>query len=285
MLMARPIPISQKENPITSWYSGDIIANGIRIHYYRTGGDRPSLVLAHGLTDSGPCWTRLVQVLEQDFDIVMVDARGHGLSEAPEEGYNGDSQAADLAGVIEALGLRKPVLMGHSMGALTTAIAAGNYPDLVRAVILEDPPWLLRPEDPKSPSEQADLLAHRRALIAETRAKTREEVIASGRAENPTWAEAEWIPWAEAKLHVSVNAVGVLAARWPSWQEIIDKITCPILLLYASGFVNQELAEQISGRWNSGRAVYISDAGHNIRRDQFDKTSEAVKEFLSVYVQ
>ena len=265
---------------MTAWTSGDVITNGIRLHYYRTGGDKPPLVVAHGLTDSALCWTRLVGVLEQDYDIVMVDARGHGLSEAPAEGYNGDNQAADLAGLIEALGLGKPVLMGHSMGALTTAIAAGNYPDLVRGVILEDPPWSLEPQGPKSPSEQAKLLAHRRALIAETRAKTREEVIASGRAENPSWAEVEWIPWAEAKLHMSVSVVGVLAARWPPWQEIIDGIACPVLLLYASGFVNRELAEQITGRLQSGQAIYISGAGHNIRRDQFEKTAEAVAAFL-----
>lgn len=265
---------------MTTWPSGDVIANGIRIHTYRTGGNKPPLVLAHGLTDSALCWTRLVQVLEQEYDIVMVDARGHGLSQAPEEGYNGDSQAADLAGVIESLGLRKPVLMGHSMGALTVAITAGKYPQLVRGAILEDPPWSVETEDPGSASEQSERLEQRRALIAETRAKTREAIIASGRAENPTWAEIEWVPWAEAKQHVSVNAVGVLAERWPPWQEIIDKITCPILLLYANGFVTSELAEQIASRWRTGKAVYVSGAGHNIRREQFEKTVETVTAFL-----
>ena len=65
------------------WQSGDIETNGIRMHYHRTGGDKPALVLSHGATDSGLCWTRVARVLEADYDVIMPDARGHGRSDAP----------------------------------------------------------------------------------------------------------------------------------------------------------------------------------------------------------
>lgn len=69
------------------WKEGDVLANGIRMHYTRTGTGRgPDLVLLHGYSDNGRCWTPVAQALEADYDIVMIDARGHGLSEAPEEG-------------------------------------------------------------------------------------------------------------------------------------------------------------------------------------------------------
>ena len=74
---------------MTEWSPDDVIANGIRNHYYRTGGDKPPLLLVHGFTDNGLCWTRLARVLQRDYDIIMPDARGHGLSEAPEGGYTG----------------------------------------------------------------------------------------------------------------------------------------------------------------------------------------------------
>src|SRR5438105_6683569 len=99
------------------WFSGDVDANGIRIHYYRTGGDKPPLVLAHGATDSGLCWTRVARDLESDYDVIMPDARGHGMSEAPDGGYTSADHAADLAGVIRGLGLERPAVAGHSMGA------------------------------------------------------------------------------------------------------------------------------------------------------------------------
>ena len=66
-----------------AWQAGDIVANGIRLHYTRTGGAKPPLVLAHGVTDDGLCWSRLAEALAPSFDVVMVDARGHGRSQAP----------------------------------------------------------------------------------------------------------------------------------------------------------------------------------------------------------
>ncbi|MBV9356972.1 MAG: alpha/beta fold hydrolase, partial [Chloroflexi bacterium] len=81
---------------MSSWFEGDVVANGIKQHYARTGGDKPVLVLAHGASDSGLCWTRLAQALEGEYDVVMPDARGHGHSDAPESAYGSVDQAADL---------------------------------------------------------------------------------------------------------------------------------------------------------------------------------------------
>src|SRR3712207_1489803 len=102
---------------MASWQSSDIEANGIRLHYTRTGGAKPALVLAHGFSDDGLCWTPVADVLAQDYDVIMVDARGHGRSAAPEQGYTSIDHANDLAGLIAALGLDRPAVLGHSMGA------------------------------------------------------------------------------------------------------------------------------------------------------------------------
>src|ERR671929_241966 len=125
---------------MASWHSGDVRANGIRLHYTRTGGTGPAVVLAHGFSDDGLCWTPVAEALAREYDVVMVDARGHGRSDAPERGYGSAEQAADLAGAIAALGLRRPAVLGHSMGAATTLVMAGTYPGVPRAIPLEDPP-------------------------------------------------------------------------------------------------------------------------------------------------
>ena len=84
----------------------------------------------HGVTDDGLCWTSVAQDFAADLDVIMVDARGHGLSDAPEQGYSPLEQADDLAGVITGLKLSRPIVLGHSMGAMTTLALAGRYPDL-----------------------------------------------------------------------------------------------------------------------------------------------------------
>src|SRR5262245_21756317 len=122
---------------MSDWFSGDVVANGIKIHYHRTGGEKPPVVLCHGLTDNGLCWLRVAQVLEKDYDLIMPDSRGHGLSDVPETGYSVEDRAADLAGLIQALDLDKPALLGHSMGAETSAAVAAYYPGLISRALLE----------------------------------------------------------------------------------------------------------------------------------------------------
>jgi len=113
---------------MAAWISADLSLHGVRLHYYRTGGSKPAVVLAHGFSDNGLCWTPVAQALEAQYDVVMYDARGHGLSDLPEAGADGDVAPADLAGLVQSLGLDKPALMGHSMGAGTVAGAAAATP-------------------------------------------------------------------------------------------------------------------------------------------------------------
>ena len=72
---------------MTPWQSGDIEVNKLKLHYTRTGGDKPPVVLAHGFSDDGLCWTPVAKLLEADYDVIMVDARGHGRSDVPKRGY------------------------------------------------------------------------------------------------------------------------------------------------------------------------------------------------------
>ena len=78
---------SRRKHLMTNWMTGVCEANGISIHYLRTGGSKPPMVLLHGLTGSGSCWSPLARALEDEYDIVMPDARGHGSSSTPLNGY------------------------------------------------------------------------------------------------------------------------------------------------------------------------------------------------------
>lgn len=265
------------------WEQGDAIANGVRLHYYRTGGDKPPLVLAHGITDNGLCWTRLARALEPEYDVVMYDARGHGRSDAPEDGYSYDDHAADLAGLVTVLGLRQPRLMGHSMGAASVAVMAARHPELVHCVVLEDPPW--RPDFVASTPEQQQAAAEQwRVMLAGWQAKTRAELVAWCRQERAHWDEADIGPWADSKLQAHMNVVKVVSAPRTPWQEVVSRIQCPILLLRGDpvlgAIVSPESAREAASLWRRGQVVHIPGAGHNIRRDQFERTLAAIRSFL-----
>jgi pimeloyl-ACP methyl ester carboxylesterase len=125
-----------------SWITGFQETNGISIRYLRTGGDKPPIVLLHGLTGNGACWTPLARSLEKEYDVVMPDARGHGYSSTPLHGYRYEDHAADVIELIRRLGLCAPILLGHSMGGMTAAVVASLAAKSIRAAILVDPTFL-----------------------------------------------------------------------------------------------------------------------------------------------
>jgi pimeloyl-ACP methyl ester carboxylesterase len=270
---------------MAEWFSGDMTANGITIHYYRTGGDKPPLVLCHGATDDGLCWTRVARALEADYDVIMPDARGHGLSAALESGYTPTEQAANLAGLLEALRLYKPAVGGHSMGASTTFFLAATYPDLPRCVILEDPPFW-SPGAQMSDEERQARGARMRAEAAAQRAMSREALLAHIGTLRPTWSAEEYGPWADSKMRLSANfSTAPRPAAGPDWLEALPKITCPALLITADpeegAIVTPEAAQEAVRRLPSLQVVRLHGAGHNIRREQFDGFLQAVRAFLA----
>lgn len=267
---------------MTNWQAKRITANGLKIHYHRTGGDKPPIVLLHGITDNGLCWTRLAQALEDAYDLIMVDARGHGHSDKPNSGYNSADHAADVAGLIQALGLVKPVVMGHSMGGATATAVGATYPDLVGALILEDPPW--RPADAGSDEERAKARAEWQTNLAAQKQRTHAEIMAAGMERSPTWDASEFSNWADAKLQVSLNVLDIIRGSLNAWPEQIPQIQCPTLLVTAEteagGIVNAEVTQKALALNPHLQHAHIAGAGHNIRREQFDRFLQAVRAFL-----
>ncbi|MEM8529597.1 MAG: alpha/beta hydrolase [Chloroflexota bacterium] len=268
---------------MSSWNSAYIDVNGIRLHYHRTGGNRSPLVLAHGITDNGLCWSRVARVLAQSYDVVMYDARGHGLSAAPETGYNIIDHANDLVGLVDALELEQPRLIGHSMGAATVAMAVANHPQLAHSIVLEDPPLPQNSNLDEVIATHRANMQERRHLAEQRQAYTHEELMAIGRSESPLWAEEEFSIWAEAKHQVSLNIFNDTYLSREPWQETFRRIECPILLITgdteAGAFVTPEQATELRTMWRQGEVAHISGAGHNIRRDQFDQYMTAIHAF------
>jgi N-formylmaleamate deformylase len=264
---------------MASWQTGYIEANGLRLHYTRTGGDKPAMVLAHGITDDGLCWTRVARSMEPDFDVIMVDARGHGRSEAPERGYGLAELATDLAGVIEGLGLERPAILGHSMGAITTLALAGLYPQVPGAILLEDPPawWVEGPAPGTLERFRSSILANQRM--------TRDELIAERRREQPRWHEDELGPWADAKLRVSVSVVNRDSPRAIDWPSTLQQVVGPALLITGDpergAIVTWESAAALSELIPQVVVAPIPGAGHSIHRDQFDRYMDVVSAFLA----
>src|SRR6516162_980023 len=119
------------------WSEGDVVANGIRQHYYRTGGEKPPLLLLHGFNEYGLTWLRVAKELERDYDIIMLDARGHGHSDGITSGFSTSLLVEDVISVMHELELDRPRIIGLSQGGTTVLHLAATYPHLVHSFIIE----------------------------------------------------------------------------------------------------------------------------------------------------
>ena len=272
---------------MTSWRAGDVRVHGLRIHYTRTGGARYPLVLAHGFSDDGLCWTPIARALEAMFDVIMVDARGHGRSDAPDNGYGPLDHAGDLAGVITALELHRPLILGHSMGAATALTLAGIRPDLAGAILLEDPPPWWEVSALSIAAADDDCRAGMRTWVFGLKRQTRDELIAAQRAANPAWSDDELGPWADAKHRLSLNVINRSAPTEVDWQTILRRITCPTLLITGDpvrgALVTSENVQTLRQFIPHLQVAHLPDAGHSIRRDQFDRYLAVVRDFLTAH--
>lgn len=261
---------------MAAWKTGTCETNGIDVHYLRTGGNKPPVVLLHGLILSGACWTPLARTLQQDCDVIMPDARGHGNSEAPDHGYLYDNLATDVEGLIEALDLANPVLLGHSMGGMTAAVVASRTPRRLRGLILADPTFLT-PQRQREVHESDVADQHRRILN-----KSKENVLAELRVRHSRRSPEIIELFAQARFQTSIHAFKILTPPNPDYLQIIHALDVPTLLIIggASSVVSPEMAAELAKLNQYLKVVQIEGAGHGIPYDQPERFSVAVQTFL-----
>jgi N-formylmaleamate deformylase len=263
----------------------DIPVNGIALHIYRTNQQRPPLLFAHGITDNGLCFWPIAERFADAYEIVLYDSRNHGKSAAPQAPAHFVDRAHDLAGLITALNLQKPGLVGHSMGAATIILLAGLYPDLPGCIVLEDPPpfELMAAQD-----EQA--VAHRKtmyAMIAENSKRSFAELVAQTRQENPSWWESERGPWAQSKKQYTPNKFGEKPIDPETGNRLMAQISCPTLLMTGEmargALFSPGAADALAEKMANVTHVHIAGAGHGIRREQPEAFITAVHHFLQKF--
>lgn len=261
---------------MAGWTTGTCEANGIEVHYIRTGGDKPPVVLLHGLMLSGACWSPLARALEEDYDVIMPDARGHGYSSVPEYGYCYDDLAADVVKLIDALGLAAPVLLGHSMGGMTAAVVASRNPKQLRGVILADPTFLT-PQRQREVHESNVTDQHRQILN-----RPREDYLAEIRGRHSRRSQELIELFAQARFQTSIRAFEILTPPNPDYVQLIKTLDVTSLLVIGDvgAVVSPEVATELARLNQHLEVVQIAEAGHAVPYDQPERFSAVVQTFL-----
>jgi non-heme chloroperoxidase len=106
------------------------LASGLRLPYVEHGDPAGvPIVLLHGTSDSWRSWELLLPALPDALHAFAVTQRGHGDADRPDDGYRPHDQAADLAGFMDAVGLKAAVIVGHSAGSYVARRFALDHPE------------------------------------------------------------------------------------------------------------------------------------------------------------
>jgi 3-oxoadipate enol-lactonase len=221
-----------------------IEAAGIRLAYRVWGApEAPPVVLLHGLGEGAADWDVVAPAFAKRYRVYAPDLRGHRGSDWPGE-YSVELMEADVVGFLDALGLGPVGLIGHSMGGLVGQLLAGDHPERVARLILEDVA-ALRPRERGAPGRPEGELPFDWEMVLAIR----------GQIDSPD----------------------------PAWLERLGRITAPTLVIGggAASHVPQDWVADLA-RQIPGARLETIEAGHSIHRADPDAFTRAALAFLAV---
>ena len=258
-------------------------AGAVTLAVTEWAGAGPPLVLLHGLGSRGASWLPVADVLAARFHLYAPDLRGHGDSDKPARGYLVPDYAADLARLLDALGLERPLMVGHSLGALVALAWAAAHPERVAALALEDPPLRTEPGvlaafdgwqalNALSPEAAAAWFAREHPEWSAEECRRRAESIT---ATDPA-------VFAELRADAAANLASGRVERLAEWG--LEAIAAPTLLLagepHLGSMTRAEDAARFAAIVPGTRLAAIGGAGHRLHAEQPERFVAAVLPFL-----
>jgi pimeloyl-ACP methyl ester carboxylesterase len=239
-----------------------VVEGDVPIHMRVHPGAGPALVLIHGITSDGNVWLPVLDTLGEQFTPVTLDLRGHGASGKPEHGYLYDDYIGDLDRVLDALGLDRPLVLGHSLGGLIALWWAARHPGRAAALVIEDSP--LRSGEDFRPAFDNWLRLNALPI---------DDLRAAYAAEHPTW-KPEAVALRTEQMHDTARAVleelmaDSMANDGVDRLAEIEHIESPVLLVHgdleSGGMVHPEDAEAFGRRLPNATVARIPGGNHGL---------------------
>jgi 3-oxoadipate enol-lactonase len=249
---------------------------------YDDAGKGPVIILLHGFPLCKSMWRPQALALQNDYRVLVPDLRGFGGSSPFDEAPSLDQMADDVAGLLAALKINEPVVVGGlSMGGYIALAVARKYPKILRAVILADT---------RAEADDAKAKASRDSMIGFAQTHEARDVIEQmlpklltekSRTENPDLVE-EIRQMASAQTTAGIiGALKVLRDR-PDARPVLSTIRVPTLVLVGAEdtLTPPAMAETLATGITNANLVTIPAAGHMSNLEQPDLFNAALAEFL-----
>ncbi len=271
--------------------SKTVTANGINIHYLDWGTEgKPPIVLLHGLRGHARVWEDVAEALCGDYHVYSMDQRGRGDTDhAPGGDYSTDAFVADLAGFLDAVGLDKFILFGHSMGGRNSMAFAGKYPERLEGLCIVDIGPKIEPAGGNRITEELralppqfdnfeDALAH-----VQTGNRFASEPVMRRRLTGQTQTLPDGKLGWKFDPEIREQRINGTAAPAVDLWPALERITCPTLVVRGkeTDLLPRESAQQMIDTLAQGTLVEIERAGHMVFEDNPSDFIAAVQDWLN----
>ncbi|MCA1377805.1 MULTISPECIES: alpha/beta fold hydrolase [Bradyrhizobium] len=247
----------------------EINRDGVNI-YYEVHGNGPPLLLTHGYSSTSAMWHGQIDALAKDHTLILWDMRGHGQSDYPDDAsaYSEDLTVGDMAAILDAVGTKRAIIGGLSLGGYMSLAFYRAHPERARALLIIDTGPGFRKDDARE-AWNARALATADRLDREgldvLKAATRERATASHRNARG----------------LALAARGMLTQRDARVMELLPEIKVPSLIVVGADdtpflAASDYMAAKIPG----AQKAVIPAAGHAVNIDQPKAFVDAVAPFL-----
>ncbi|MEW2167981.1 alpha/beta hydrolase [Streptomyces sp. NPDC007084] len=270
----------------------------VRLHAV-VGGDGPPLLLLGGWPQTWYAWRLLMPALARDFQVVAADSRGVGLSDKPHDGYDTGTLAADMAGLMAALGHERFAMVGHDVGMWTAYALAADHPGrLERLVVAEAAVPGLSPSPPLFGTDETNArLWH----FAFNRLPGLNEELVRGREHIYYGAQfaakaVRKLPDEVVRYYIDVLASDPAALRASfAFYRALDttiaqnerraksRLGLPVLAVGGAGNLGGAVADTMERAADHVERLIVPDCGHFPAEEAPEETLAALTEFLAPY--
>jgi pimeloyl-ACP methyl ester carboxylesterase len=258
----------------------------VSINYVEGPPSGTPLVMLHGLMGRWQTFLPLLPAFLVRYHTYALDLRGRGLSGRVPGSYFISNDAEDVIAFLRNKVTEPAVLLGHSLGAIVSILVAAEAPDLIRAVVLEDPPLAELSNDKTSLSD-----AHKtfRAL---------RDMMIKDASMDDKWSELTTIfpklddlqtryslkTWSQCDPEIPTLVIEQRYFEHYHFEKLLPRIKCPVFLIQGNPSSGGALSDR-----NAGLAVsllgdcvhiYLEDVGHGIHAEQPAIFSQMVCDFV-----
>lgn len=266
-----------------------VTVDDLRFHYRSWGSDQAfPLLLIHGLTGNSWEWGTVARELAKRHRVLAFDQRGHGATDWAAD-YSVDLLAEDIGSLMDALGIERAAVVGHSLGGNSAYCFAAAHPDRVTRLVIVD----IAPPALAGPRQTGAIRAWLQELTAAAH-PGREHAVDAWKSMNPTARDAEL--WEYVRHNMRQDRDGSWRWRFDGvgLQRLLDGVDearlweavrgveCPSLVIRGSDspILDRETADRMVRELRHGSLAEIPGGGHDLTVERPEALAAAVLGFL-----